>query len=103
MLLLAQAAGLGLLPMLVGMLLSEVVDIDEFGRFYAGLGMAMTAVYLGGLGLDKIILKVIAAARKSGDSSDARGLRHAGPPLDGPVDGLGADVLVRGRLARARS
>ena len=81
MLLLAQAAGLGLLPMLVGMLLSEVVDLDEFGRFYAGLGMAMTAVYIGGLGLDKIILKVIAAAGKSGDASDARGLRHAGPPL----------------------
>ena len=52
-LLLGQAVAAGLLPMVVGMLLSEVVDLDEFGRFYAGLGLAMTAVYLGGLGLDK--------------------------------------------------
>ena len=47
--------------MLVGMLLSDVVDLDEFGRFYAGLGLAMTAVYLAGLGLDKIVLKLIAS------------------------------------------
>ena len=80
-LLLAQAVAAGLLPMIVGMLLSEVIDLEEFGRFYAGLGLAMTAVYLGGLGLDKVVLKVIVAASPAGDASNARGLRHSGPMM----------------------
>lgn len=78
---LIQAAVVSLLPVYVGQLLSEVLDLDEFGRFYAFMSVVSLAVYVGGLGLDRVATAEATTALRTGEHHLHRGLRALAPWL----------------------
>lgn len=79
--LLMLATVTSLLPMLVGALLSDVLDPAEFGRLFGNLGLVFIAVFVGGFGLDKMVIKTISEARHTGHLEEARGFRRTGPKV----------------------